>query len=279
MPATNSPSESVLIDSTLPDTTLVPEASQNSIDSARSGMEINVLTPTDNSLVDILADLDDSDANITASIDHLQAITADTPAVSSLSSETFGESVVIETTRPDTLVLEVSQNHGDSDSSDINILTPTDNFLVNVLADLDDSDSGSERISICIDREPVYERTNSSNANIAPTITRNLNDTSITINDPSKRITGYFVGDTTIFNLSNRVISESELSLLGKGLGFCPTPYQVNEYYLAEDFKEFSRKLRNKWHFRNEEPSIDPEYPHFRNNSGWELPSPQDHMS
>ena len=48
-------------------------------------------------------------------------------------------------------------------------------------------------------------------------------------------------------------MSESEISLLSKGLKFIPTPKSVNRVKLKEELEVFGRKLRLKWHFRNEE--------------------------
>ena len=68
---------------------------------------------------------------------------------------------------------------------------------------------------------------------------------------PDKRLKGYFCSDT-VFNLSGRVLSESEIKVLEKGLDFAPFQKKVNEPELRRDFEEFSRRMRIKWHFRNE---------------------------
>ena len=65
------------------------------------------------------------------------------------------------------------------------------------------------------------------------------------------RIKGYFCSDT-VFNLSRRVLSEDEIKVLEKGLDFAPIQRKVNEPELRKDFEEFCRKMRIKWHFRNE---------------------------
>ena len=48
-------------------------------------------------------------------------------------------------------------------------------------------------------------------------------------------------------------MSRAEISLLSKGLKFIPTPTYVNKAVLKEELENFGRKLRLKWHFRNEE--------------------------
>ena len=67
---------------------------------------------------------------------------------------------------------------------------------------------------------------------------------------PDKRLKGYFCSDT-VFNLSGRVLSESEIKVLEKGLDFAPFQRKVNEQELRRDFQEFCRRMRIKWHFRN----------------------------
>ena len=68
---------------------------------------------------------------------------------------------------------------------------------------------------------------------------------------PDKRLKGYFCSDT-VFNLSGRFLSESEIKVLEKGLDFAPFQRKVNEPELRRDFQEFCRRMRIKWHFRNE---------------------------
>ena len=57
----------------------------------------------------------------------------------------------------------------------------------------------------------------------------------------SEKIKGYFCSDT-VFNLSNKVLSQTEISILEKGLGFVPTPNMTNKADLRQGFNEFSKK-------------------------------------
>ena len=88
----------------------------------------------------------------------------------------------------------------------------------------------------------------------------------------SERIKGYFCSDT-VFNLSNKVLSQTEISVLEKGLGFVPTPNMINEADLRRDFNEFSRKMRCKWYFRDEPSEEFSEIPAFRPKSTWKPPA------
>ena len=54
----------------------------------------------------------------------------------------------------------------------------------------------------------------------------------------------------TVFNLGRKVLTETEIRVLEKGLGFAPTPTRINESELR-DFNEFFRKMRCISYFRN----------------------------
>ena len=73
------------------------------------------------------------------------------------------------------------------------------------------------------------------------------------------RIEGKFVSKNVV-NLSKRVLSTAEISLLSKGLKFIPTPNSINIAKIKENLEVFGRKLRLKWHFRNQDnfSPIDP---------------------
>ena len=62
----------------------------------------------------------------------------------------------------------------------------------------------------------------------------------------SERIKGWFCSET-VFNLSNKVLCQTEIGVLEKSLGFVPTPNTINEADLRREFNEFSRKMRCKW--------------------------------
>ena len=61
-----------------------------------------------------------------------------------------------------------------------------------------------------------------------------------------------FVSENAV-NLSNRKLSQAEVSLLSKGLKFC-----VDKSVVKEDLEKFSRILRLKCHYINEERTFDP---------------------
>ena len=81
------------------------------------------------------------------------------------------------------------------------------------------------------------------------------------------RLKGVFCSNV-VFNLRNRKLNSLELDVLGKGLGFVPTPTCINESDLHQDFLDFSRKMRCKWYFRNNSNENSDESS-FRVKSNW----------
>ena len=64
------------------------------------------------------------------------------------------------------------------------------------------------------------------------------------------RINVFFFSDT-VFNLSQRVLTEVEIKVLENGLDFDPIQNKMNETELRKDFDEFYRRMGIKRHFRN----------------------------
>ena len=68
------------------------------------------------------------------------------------------------------------------------------------------------------------------------------------------------------------MLSESEVSLLSKGLKFCPTPEKVDVYALRKDIKNYIRRIRLKEYFHTDDDvgGDFSEIPEFRKKStGW----------
>ena len=60
-------------------------------------------------------------------------------------------------------------------------------------------------------------------------------------------------GDDIIVNLSDYTLSDSEKSVLKKGLKFVPTPTSLNKSELMADNRKFARRMRLKEYFADEE--------------------------
>ena len=54
-----------------------------------------------------------------------------------------------------------------------------------------------------------------------------------------------------MINVSNVQLSDSELSLLSKGLSFCPKPSHVDKFQLKEDISQFTRRVKLKDFFHD----------------------------
>ena len=73
--------------------------------------------------------------------------------------------------------------------------------------------------------------------------------------------------------MSNKVLSQTEISVLEKGLGFVPTPNMTNEADLRRDFNDFRRKMRCKWYFKDELSEEFSEIPAFKPKFTWKPPA------
>ena len=80
-----------------------------------------------------------------------------------------------------------------------------------------------------------------------------------------------------MINLSNRVLTDNEISLLKKGLKFTPTP-KSNPSGLKADINELCRKLRLTELFFNGEENDRSSEPLVRNETGWNPPRSQDQV-
>ena len=87
-------------------------------------------------------------------------------------------------------------------------------------------------------------------------------------NTDDSRMKGCFCSDT-VFNLSNKVLTEDEIKVLEKGLDFSPIQKKVNKPKLRQYFETFCRRMRIKWHFRNEPSDNFSERPAFSPKSLW----------
>ena len=63
-----------------------------------------------------------------------------------------------------------------------------------------------------------------------------------------------------------------EISVLERGLVFAPTPSHINEADLRRDLREFPKKMRCKWHFRNKVSQNNEEISQFKVKSQWNPP-------
>ena len=67
------------------------------------------------------------------------------------------------------------------------------------------------------------------------------------------------------------MLTETEIKVLEKGLDFDPIQRKINEPELRHNFNEFYRRMRLKWH-RRDEPQGFNETPAFTSKSIWHPP-------
>ena len=67
-----------------------------------------------------------------------------------------------------------------------------------------------------------------------------------------------FLESENVVNLYNGKLSRAQISLLSKGLKFCPTPNSVDKWHVKEDLEKFGRFRRLKWHYGNDKQTFDP---------------------
>ena len=91
-------------------------------------------------------------------------------------------------------------------------------------------------------------------------------------NSSSKRIDGYFCSGTG-FNLSSKVLTDTEINILEKGLDFAPIQNKINQPDLRKDFQEFCRRMRIEGYFHHDISENVNEKPAFTPKSKWKPPN------
>ena len=67
-----------------------------------------------------------------------------------------------------------------------------------------------------------------------------------------------------VFNLSNRVLTESEISVLGKGLNFVQKPEKRDHYQIRKDPQRLGGDIKLKMYYKTEPSSVFSEKPAFK---------------
>ena len=68
-------------------------------------------------------------------------------------------------------------------------------------------------------------------------------------------------------------MTETEIQIVERGLGFAPTPTKINETDLRSEFNEFSKTISSKWFFQNEPSEKVCEKLPFLIKSSWNPPN------
>ena len=71
------------------------------------------------------------------------------------------------------------------------------------------------------------------------------------------------------FQFKQKGVDKNNNKNVGEGLGYAPIQNKINEPELRQDFEEICRKMRLKWHFRNETTPEFSTTPAFNLKSTW----------
>ena len=86
------------------------------------------------------------------------------------------------------------------------------------------------------------------------------------------KIEGHFCSDA-VFNLSRKILTETEIKVLEKGLNFAPIQNNIKKPELRTDFNEFCRCIRGKWYFKDEPTKQFSNIPAFSSKFTWTPPN------
>ena len=75
-----------------------------------------------------------------------------------------------------------------------------------------------------------------------------------------------------VLNLSNRVLTESEIRVLDKGVNFVATPEKLDCYQIKNDLERLGRNIKLKMYYKSEPKPAFSEKPAFKVPSNWTPP-------
>ena len=158
------------------------------------------------------------------------------------------------------------------------------NRKTKIVLDKKFDESEENLVNILINLEPSIEGVSNFNIQFDTQVTNTVSDIDLSNQEEfeqtpeirnsvpeAQSLRDYFCSKS-VFNLSKKVLTETEIRVLEKGLDFAPIQKSLNEPELRKDFEEFSRRMRCKWHFRNELSENFSETPAFRPKSVWKPP-------
>ena len=73
--------------------------------------------------------------------------------------------------------------------------------------------------------------------------------------------------------MSKKILTETEIRALERGLSLTPAPNVINEENLRREFDDFNRKMRCNWYFRNGPSKNVGSIPAFKLKSFWKPPA------
>ena len=121
--------------------------------------------------------------------------------------------------------------------------------------------------------------TNASTNDIPTNVTHNASTSSATRNRSRRKTkpANIQLDHSSVINLSSCSLSTDEISVLSRGLTFCPTPRHINWPEVSADIYDFSRRMRLAEYFFDENNNTHTANEHdtpFHNKSTWSPPPP-----
>ena len=173
--------------------------------------------------------------------------------------------ILLLTAEPTPSVLIADTSISDNTSAPPNTEEPREEIQNhnNSVSDLDE-----ELLSVLINLENAEPDTQQKIGN--PIVKSEGLSTEATVTDEGS-LQGFFCSKT-VFNSSQRVLSEIEIQVLEKGLDFAPIQRSINEPELRKDFEDFSRRMRIRWNFRDQLSEDFSDKSAFRPKSNWKPP-------
>ena len=165
------------------------------------------------------------------------------------------------------LLVDILANLLDDEKS-VTVLTPPSPISTTGLIYTHGNCTPCSEIGVKISEQDVQDKHINSNFTSCTGVITEGSERIVQKPGKSQRLKGYFCADT-VFNLSQKALTATEIKVLERGLGFVPTPNLINEADLRRDFEDFSRKMRCRWHFRNEPSDDFSNVPAFRPKSQW----------
>ena len=125
--------------------------------------------------------------------------------------------------------------------------------------------------------------TNVSNNDMPSNVTHNASNSTV----PRKRSrrktkpVNIRLDHSSVINLSSSSLSTDQISVLSRGLTFCPTPRHINWPEVSADIYDFSRGMRLAEYFFDENSNAPTANEHdspFRNKSTWNPPTTENEL-
>ena len=154
-----------------------------------------------------------------------------------------------------------TKNASGSTLTEENIFSTQDKELLSILEELQGA-SISEDIDQLVRHPSAYSPQNISiNHQDPKSSNHSFSNSKIGVTNEG-RLVGCFCSDT-VFNLSKKLLTDTEIRVLEKCLDFSPIQNKINEPKLRTDFEDFCWRMCITWHFRNETSPAISEIPSF----------------